>query len=288
MAGEQQLGMTTPAKAAQSAGQALATHWPEYLIEATCLGTFMVSTCVFSLLLGHPDSPLDALLPNGIVRRWLAGAAMGLTAIALIYSPIGRRSGAHMNPAVTFIFFRLGKVCGWDAFFYAASQFIGGALGVFLVLQIAGSALAHKMVNYAITAPSHGEVALALFAEMLISFLMMTAVLNFSNRAKLAPYTGIAAGTLVMLFITFESPISGMSMNPARTFASDVVGMQWNAVWIYFVAPLLGMLAAAEVFVRTRGAHAVICAKLNHSGTSGCIFRCGYMRSEMRVAATRV
>jgi aquaporin Z len=178
-------------------------------------------------------------------------------------------------------------VGGWDAVFYAASQFMGGALGVFLVLVVAGPALAHKMVNYAITAPSHGELALPLVAEISISFLLMTTVLNFSNRGTLAPYTGIAAGTLVMLFITFESPISGMSMNPARTFASDLVGMQWSAVWIYFLAPLIGMLGAAELFVRMHGARAVICAKLNHSGKARCIFRCGYMHPATGSAATQ-
>ena len=66
-------------------------------------------------------------------------------------------------------------------------------------------------------------------------------------------FTGLAAGTMVMLFITFEAPLSGMSMNPARSFASDFVGMQWNGIWIYFVAPVIGMMTAAEVFVRTRG-----------------------------------
>src|ERR1051325_6652137 len=115
----------------------------------------MVSACVFSLLLGHPDSPLHPLLPVGTSRRWIAGMAMGLTAISLIYSPIGRRSGAHMNPIVTLTFFRLGKIRGWDAVFYAISQFIGGAVGVYVVLLMAGPALGHSMVNYAITAPSH-------------------------------------------------------------------------------------------------------------------------------------
>lgn len=276
MTGEPQLTMTQEANGALSPGSALAIHWPEYLIEAACLGTFMVSACVFSLLLGHPDSPLHPLLPVGTPARWIAGVAMGLTAVALIYSPMGRRSGAHMNPIVTLTFFRLGKVRGWDAVFYAVSQFIGGALGVYVVLLVAGPALGHSTVNYAITAPSHGEVAPAFVAEMFISFLMMTTVLNFSNRASLARYTGLAAGTLVMLFITFESPISGMSMNPARTFASDFVGMQWNAVWLYFIAPLIGMLAAAELYVRTRGTRVVLCAKLNHSGTARCIFRCDY------------
>jgi len=105
----------------------------------------------------------------------------------------------------------------------------------------------------------------------------MTVILNVSNSHAYARFTGLAAGTMVMLFITFEAPLSGMSMNPARSFASDLVGMQWNGIWIYFVAPVIGMMTAAEVFVRTRGLHAVICAKLNHSGTARCIFRCGYM-----------
>ena len=105
----------------------------------------------------------------------------------------------------------------------------------------------------------------------------MTVILNVSNSRKYARFTGIAAGTLVMLFITFESPLSGMSMNPARSFASDFVGMQWQGLWIYFVAPAIGMFSAAELFVRTRGIHDVICAKLNHSENARCIFRCGYM-----------
>jgi aquaporin Z len=119
-------------------------------------------------------------------------------------------------------------------------------------------------------------VLIALGAEIAISFVMMTTVLHFSNSPKLARYTGFAAGALVMLFITFEAPISGMSMNPARSFASDFVGMQWSAVWIYFLGPLAGMLSAAEIYVRTRGPESVICAKLDHSGTARCIFRCGY------------
>ena len=137
--------------------------------------------------------------------------------------------------------------------------------------------LVHPNVNFAATRPGMSGVLLALAAEIVISFVMMTTVLHFSNSPRLARYTGIAAGTLVMLFITFEAPISGMSMNPARSFASDLVGMQWSAIWIYFLGPLVGMLSAAEVHVRTRGADSVICAKLEHSGTARCIFRCGYM-----------
>ncbi len=202
---------------------------------------------------------------------------MGMTAILLIYSPLGQRSGAHMNPATTLTFYRLGKVERWDAIFYMLSQFVGGVLGVLVSFALLGATLAHRNVNFAITHPGERGQTAALVSEVFISFLLMTVILNVSNSRKLARFTGLAAGTMVMLFITFEAPLSGMSMNPARSFASDFVGMQWQGLWIYFVAPVIGMLTAAELFVRTRGMNSVICAKLNHSGNARCIFRCGYM-----------
>ena len=260
-----------------NAKQAFTQHWPEYMIEGLSLGIFMISACAFSALLEHPASPVRASVMNADMRRFLIGLAMGITAILLIYSPMGQRSGAHMNPATTLTFYRLGKVERWDAIFYMLSQFAGGFLGVLVSFALMGAALAHPQVNFAITHPGTPGEAVAFVSELFIAFLLMTVILNVSNSRKSARYTGLAAGTMVMLFITFEAPLSGMSMNPARSFASDFVGMQWQGVWIYFVAPVLGMLSAAEVFVRTRGIHSVICAKLNHSGNARCIFRCGYM-----------
>jgi aquaporin Z len=79
---------------------------------------------------------------------------------------------------------------------------------------------------------------------------------------------------LVAVYITIEAPISGMSMNPARTFASAVPARHWGDLWIYFTAPVIGMLAAAELYLRTRGAAHIACAKLHHVNTRRCIF-CG-------------
>jgi aquaporin Z len=259
-----------------NAQQALTQHWPEYMIEGLCLGLFMISACAFSALLEHPSSPVRASVMNGDVRRFLIGLAMGITAILLIYSPMGRRSGAHMNPATTLTFYRLGKVERWDAAFYMLSQFAGGVLGTLLAFVVAGQTLAHPKVNFAITRPGMRGEAVAFASEIVITFILMTVVLNVSNSRKYARFTGLAAGTMVMLFITFEAPFSGMSMNPARSFASDFVGGQWQGLWIYFVAPVIGMMTAAQVFVRRRGLNSVICAKLNHTGNARCIFRCGY------------
>jgi aquaporin Z len=170
---------------------------------------------------------------------------------------------------------------------FTCSQFVGGVLGTLVAFLALGRTLAHREVNFAITRPGMQGEAAAFLAEVFITFLLMTVILNVSNSRNYARFTGLAAGTMVMLFITFEAPFSGMSMNPARSFASDFVGMQWQSIWIYFTAPLIGMLAAAEVFVRTRGLHSVICAKLNHSGNARCIFRCGYMTQAAISAATK-
>jgi aquaporin Z len=211
------------------------------------------------------------------LRRFLIGVAMGLTAITLIYSPLGKRSGAHLNPAVTLTFWRLGKIEPWDALFYMLAQFIGGALGVLLVAKVAGAMLiGDTAVNYAVTLPGAPGRWAAFAAELVISFGLMLTVLIVSNRHMLNRYTGIFAGTLVALYITFEAPLSGMSMNPARTVASALPAAIWTDVWIYFLAPPLGMLLAAEVYLLWRGQSSVLCCKLHHGNDSRCIFRCRY------------
>src|SRR5262249_9419938 len=159
-------------------------------------------------------------IPDPTMRRMLMGVAMGLTAMTIVYSPWGRRSGAHINPCLTLTFFRLGKVAPTDAAFYALAQFVGGATGVSIAAAVLGSALADPRVNYVVTAPGDRGLAVAFAAEAAISFLLMLTVLFVSNVPRLARFTGVASGLLVATYITVEAPVSGMSMNPARTFAS--------------------------------------------------------------------
>lgn len=249
---------------------ALRRHWPEYLMEAFGLGAFMLSACVFGTLLWHPASPVAQAIADGVGRRALMGVAMGLTAVALIYSPWGRQSGAHLNPAVTLTFLRLGKVKWWDGVFYALAQLAGGLGGVLLSRLLIGNRLADSPVHYVVTAP-HAGVALAFGSELAIAFLMMATVLTVSS-SSFERFTGVCAGFLVASYITFEAPLSGMSLNPARTLASAIPAMDFTSLWLYLVAPPLGMLLAAEVFTRVSQGRAKHCAKLHHSNDRRCIF----------------
>ena len=254
--------------------QALRSDWPEYLCEGLELGIFMISAGLFTILLMHPSSPVPQWVPDAFVRRMLIGIAMGGTAIAIVFSPLGKRSGAHFNPAVTLTFWRLGKVKGWDAFFYIIAQFLGGATGVALVAFFWRAMLADMTVNFVATLPGPTGPGIAFGAEFLIAFGLMTMVLHVSNTPRLSRFTGIFAGCLVATYITFEAPFSGMSMNPARSFGSALVGNIWRSLWVYFTAPVLAMQAAAMLYLL--GKREIYCAKYHHHNAARCIFNCRF------------
>jgi len=242
----------------------------------------MCSAAAFATLLRHPASPvapeLASIVPP-LLQRAPMGVAMGLTAIAIIYSPLGRRSGAHMNPAVTLTFLRLGKIEARDAAGYVAAQFTGGAVGILGATWLLRGLPAHPSINYVATVPGAAGDAAAFAAEAAMSFGMMLVMLSASNAPRLARFTGLFAGLLVAAYITVEDPLSGMSMNPARTFGPALLAHTAQTLWIYFTAPPLGMLVASEVYVRAAGAHRVRCAKLHHPAGGPCIFRCRYLEN---------
>jgi len=247
-------------------------------MEAGLLGGFMLAACAFATLLEHPASPVRQVIAQPILRRIPMGLAMGLTAVTLIYSRWGRRSGAHLNPAVTLSFWRLGKVAPWDALFYVVAQFAGGIAGVELAALLLGDLVAHPAVRYAATLPGAAGPAPAFVAEAAIAFGLMLVVLTTSNHPRLARFTGLFAGALVASYIVLEAPFSGMSMNPARTVGSAVPSGSWTALWVYFTAPPLGMLAAAQLYPVIGRRRRVRCAKLHHDSAQRCIFRCGFAK----------
>ena len=227
---------------------ALRSHWQEYLIEAAGHAVFMVVAGISVVLLNTPSAIRVVASPD--LQRTLIGVAMGLTAIAIIYSPWGRRSGAHLNPAVTLAFLRLGKVAPADAAFYVLAQFSGGIAGTMLLTALVGERFTLPPIAAVATVPGSWGEAAAFGAEVAIAFVLMTTVLSANASARLMRWTGVCAGALVTLYIVVEAPVSGISFNPARSVASAVPSGIWHGIWIYLTAPLLGMLLAAELHLR--------------------------------------
>jgi Major intrinsic protein len=163
-------------------------------MEVAELGSYLFVACVFATLLQHPASVVRELVSSGLARRALMGLAMGATAIAIVTSPWGKRSGGHFNPAITFTFYRLGKVEFWDTWFYVIAQFLGAISGVALAKYGLRGALAHDAVRYAVTVPGIYGSTVAFVAELTISFFLMITVLFATNQKRLEPYTAYFCG----------------------------------------------------------------------------------------------
>jgi aquaporin Z len=255
---------------------ALSCHWRFYIDEGVELAIFMISACVFTVWLFDPALPAQGLLPSSALRRLLMGISMGATAILIIRSPMGKRSGAHFNPAITLTYFRLGKIDQCDAGFYVVSQFLGAICGVGLSAICLRNSLALPTVDYAVTVPGRGGTAGAFCAEYIMAAFLMWAVLWFSNRTSLAQYTSYLVGALITLYVFVFAPVSGFSINPARTVGSAVFANLWTAVWLYFIAPVLGMMTSAEIYLRVYGSESVLCAKLHPDSSYPCPFLCHF------------
>jgi aquaporin Z len=251
---------------------ALLRHWRLYLDEGVELAIFMISACFFTVWLFNPAWPILHLLSSSALRRLLMGVSMGATAVLIIRSPMGKRSGAHFNPAITLTYFRLGKIDKWDASFYVVSQFIGGILwsGSFSALPAQQPGRSHGgLCGYGSWT---GWNSRGFCAEYFMAALLMLVVLWFSNRPPLAQYTSYLVGVLIMFYVFVFAPVSGFSINPARTTGSAVFANVWTAVWLYFVAPVLGMMTSAEIYLRVYGIESVLCAKLHPDPSYPCPF----------------
>ncbi len=232
----------------------LRTHWPAYLGEAAGLAFFMANAAWVATALEYPGSPLRRALGDGpvrrVVRRLPLGVAMGAVVVAIVYSPPGRRSGAHINPAVTAAFWRLGKISTADAAAYVAAQFVGATVAGLGVATMLGRPFRHPAVMMSTTAPGPAGTAAAFAAEFVMTFAVVAAVLFCLSHRRLAPWTGWVVAGLIMVFLWVETPLSGMSLNPARSFGSAVAARRWAGLWVYFAAPVLAALLAADLFAR--------------------------------------
>lgn len=243
-------------------------------MEAAELAMLMLCICGAGTLLYGRSSPLAKVELSWVIRSALMGAIVAAATFMIILSPFGRRSGAHFNPALTGTYFFIRRIHRWDAFGYIAAQFFGGIVGVFFAHRLLGSNLSDFPVRYVVTLPGpHGRL-FAFLAELLTSFVLMGVVLAASNHRRLAKYTPLFVALVTVFSYMMAMSIGGYSVNPARSLSSAVFAHIWQGIWIYFIAPSGGMLAAAILYSRFAGR--IYCAKVFHDLRSPCPFDCRF------------
>ena len=253
--------------------ETLRRHWPEYLVEAGFLAIFLLAAGVASSWILSPASPGAGALPDPALRRLIAGAVVGLVLMAMIYSPWGRRSGTHLNPAITLAYLRLGKIGQWDALFYILAQVAGGVAAVAVLRSDAPwlGATSPSLLSVSI-GPATPWWSLA--TELVLSGTAMLLILFTSNHARWFRWTGVLVGLLMTAIVASAAPLSDFGMNLARLLAVDAFGDLANVNWLNLLPPLLGMQLAVEAYRLFTGRSQVLCAKLAHNTHGKCIFRC--------------
>ncbi len=255
-------------------------HAPEYLAEFAGTGLMLFIGLSAIVVNFGEGSPIVDKVPNEHLRRLLTGIIFAGGATFVVYSPLGKRSGGHLNPAVTLAFFLLEKIGPRDAVAYVVAQVVGALLAATAVRLLWGNLAAS--VDVGATVPGLGGPVAAVAAEVAITFLVVTLILNFVDRVNIAQYTGAAAGTLIAFLVFVEAPVSGTSFNPARSLGPAVISGDYSYIWIYLAPPLVGALLAAWLFQRFRRS-TTICAKLyHHKDEHLCIFKCGYDLTDHR------
>ena len=253
--------------------ETLRRHWPEYTVEAGFLALFVLLAGIVSAWLPNPAGPVAAAWPDAAGRHLAAGLVMGLALAAMIYSPWGRRSGSHLNPAITLAYLRLGKIGRWDALFYTLAQIAGGFAAVTL--------LRHNALLPAATQPSLLAAAIgptnewpAYLTELVLSGAAMLLILFTSNHERWFRWTGLLYSLMVVAIVACVAPLSGFGTNLARLLAVDVSADPSAANWLNLLPPLVGMQLAVEGYRLFTGRTQVLCGKLAHNTHGRCLFRC--------------
>jgi aquaporin Z len=226
-------------------------HWAAYGMEALCLFGFVLLAGLLTIFFEHPDMPVmqSSWKHYPWLRRVPVGLLIGLY-IFLITKAFGKKSGALANPAITWTLARLGHINLKDTFWYTVAQFVGASLAALLLKWTLYDWFGHPNIHFGVTKPipPHDSKD-ALVAECIISFLTMSTILYFNSLKKLEKYLPVVMGVWLALFIIVEMPYSGMSMNPARSFAGALAANKWEHLWIYFVAPGIVMLLTGELYL---------------------------------------
>jgi len=266
-------GLALSSEADLPLAETLRRHWPEYTVEAGFLALFVLAAGIVSAWLLNPSGAGAALLPDVAARRLLAGTTMGVVLVAMIYSPWGRRSGSHLNPAITLAYLRLGKIGRWDALSYTVAQLAGAFAGVMLLRHNALLPAATQSTLLSASIGPSTEWA-AFVTELVLSAAAMLLILFTSNHERWFRWTGVLYGLMMVAIVACAAPLSGFGINLARLLAVDISADPATVNWLNLLPPLLGMQLAVEGYRLFSSRPHVLCGKLVHNTRGRCIFRC--------------
>jgi aquaporin Z len=219
-------------------------HFPWRIFLAEFAGTgllLLVGLSLVTFMFGA-GSPMAGLVPSEGLRRLITGFLFGSTGACIALSPVGKKSGAHINPVVTMAFRLYGKIDARTAAVYILGQLAGAVAGC-LPLLLWGPM--GRSVSFGATQPGQGySVPIALSGEVVTTFAMVSLLIVFLGFRRIRRFTPAIFPPLYAIMVWAESPISGTSTNPARSFGPAIVSGQWQAWWIYWAGPILGALLA--------------------------------------------
>jgi len=203
----------------------------------------------FLLVVAAVGGAVVAALSHGAVSRSAEVAAPGLTVMAVILF-MGKISGAHLNPVVT-LAFAMRRDFPWRRVpAYVVTQLVGATLACLFLLAVLGNA-----GGLGATQPGpgiHGWQALLI--EMLLTLGLVSTILGTASAAQnVGPLSALAVGAYIVLAGLWASPISGASMNPARSFGPELVGLNFANFWIYVIGPIAGAVLAVGIAFVLRG-----------------------------------
>jgi len=222
-------------------------------MEAAGLAGFVIVADLVNLFMEHPDlPPMQTFLGDekwAMLRRVPTGLAL-LFYLVFISKLTAKRSGAHLTPPISWAYVRLGRMRAADAIGYTAAHFAGAFVGVGLLVLLFEHLLAHPVIHYGVSKPAPLHAWWEAFVGEVVIMLLLVTTEFLTNAVKRLEKIGPwIAGVWLALFVVFESPYSGMSLNPARSTAPAVFARDYDHLWIYFVAPFGAALLAAEIFL---------------------------------------
>jgi aquaporin Z len=220
-------------------------NWPIFWYEMLGTGLLLLIGLSLVILMFGNGSPLIRLIPDIGERRIITGFLFGSTGALIAISPIGKVSGAHINPVVTMAFLLFDKISRRTALSYVLGQFAGALAGCIPLL--AWGAMG-RSISFGATMPGQGfTISTVILGEIITTFTMITLLSLFLGYRNLRPYTPAIFPILYSIMSYFEGGLSGTSTNPARSFGPSVISGYWDYWWIYWIGPVTGAFLATLV-----------------------------------------